>query len=198
MSWWSPTRGVEIAQTVFSGLFSPYQFNPFNLNPLLDILKSEIDFEALKTPAAVRLLISATRVSDGSLRIFRNADLSADAVMASACLPELFHAVHIDGESYWDGGYVANPALEPLINETDANDLLLVQLNPPRRARVNGFDLAFLEAGDGAPLVFVHGALCDARYWTPQLHHFGKTRRAIALSSAVALPFIAGPRGALR
>jgi NTE family protein len=133
--WWSPTRSVEIAQTVFSGLFSPYQFNPFNLNPLLDILKSEIDFEALKTPTAVRLLISATRVSDGSLRIFRNADLSADAVMASACLPELFHAVHIDGESYWDGGYVANPALEPLINETDANDLLLVQLNPPRRAR---------------------------------------------------------------
>lgn len=133
--WWSPARGVEIAQTVFSGLFSPYQFNPFNLNPLLDILKSEIDFEALKKPDAVRLLISATRVSDGSLRIFRNNDLSADAVMASACLPELFHAVSIDGESYWDGGYIANPALEPLINETDANDLLLVQLNPPRRAR---------------------------------------------------------------
>ena len=64
-----------------------------------------------------------------------NEDISADAVMASACLPELFHAVTIDGESYWDGGYVANPALEPLINETDANDLLLVQLNPPRRAR---------------------------------------------------------------
>ena len=136
--WWSPTVGVEIAQTVFSGLFSPYQFNPFNLNPLLDILKAEIDFEALKTPGAIRLLISATRVSDGSLRIFRNEDISADAVMASACLPELFHAVTIDGESYWDGGYTANPALEPLINETDANDLLLVQLNPPRRARNPG------------------------------------------------------------
>jgi len=133
--WWSPARSVEIAQTVFSGLFSPYQFNPFNLNPLLDILRAEIDFEALKKPGAVKLLISATRVSDGSLRIFRNDDMSADAVMASACLPELFHAVRIDGESYWDGGYVANPALEPLINETDANDLLLVQLNPPRRAR---------------------------------------------------------------
>jgi NTE family protein len=132
--WWSPMRSIEIAQTVFSGLFSPYQFNPFNLNPLLDILKAEIDFDALKTEQALRLLISATRVSDGSLRVFRNAELSADAVMASACLPELFHAVHIDGESYWDGGYVANPALEPLINETDANDLLLVQLNPPRRA----------------------------------------------------------------
>ena len=133
--WWSPTLGVEIAQNVFSGLFSPYQFNPFNLNPLLDILKAEIDFDALKTDHAVRLLVSATRVSDGGLRIFRNDDLSADAVMASACLPELFHAVTIDGESYWDGGYIANPALEPLINETDANDLLLVQLNPPRRAR---------------------------------------------------------------
>jgi NTE family protein len=133
--WWSPAVGVQIAQTVFSGLFSPYQFNPFNLNPLLDILRAEIDFEALKKPEALRLLISATRVSDGALRIFRNADISADAVMASACLPELFHAVTIDGESYWDGGYIANPALEPLINETDANDLLLVQLNPPRRAR---------------------------------------------------------------
>ena len=134
-SWWSPTRGVEIAQTVFSGLFSPYQFNPFNINPLLDILKSEVDFDALKTEQAVSLIISATRVSDGSLRIFRNSDISAEAVMASACLPELFHAVHIDGESYWDGGYIANPALEPLINETSANDLLLVQLNPPRRTR---------------------------------------------------------------
>ena len=133
--WWSPTVGLEVSQTVFSGLFSPYQFNPLNLNPLLDILKSEIDFEALKRPEAVRLLISTTRVSDGSLRIFRNEDISADAVMASACLPELFHAVTIDGESYWDGGYTANPALEPLINETDANDLLLVQLNPPRRAQ---------------------------------------------------------------
>ena len=133
--WWSPALGVEIAQNVFSGLFSPYQFNPFNLNPLLDILNAEIDFDALKTKQALRLLISATRVSDGGMRIFRNDDLSADAVMASACLPELFHAVTIDGESYWDGGYIANPALEPLINETDANDLLLVQLNPPRRAR---------------------------------------------------------------
>jgi len=133
--WWSPTRSVEIAQTVFSGLFSPYQFNPLNLNPLLDILSAEIDFDALKKPEAVRLLVSATRVSDGALRIFRNGYISADAVMASACLPELFHAVKIEGESYWDGGYMANPALEPLINETDANDLLLVQLNPPRRGR---------------------------------------------------------------
>ncbi len=133
--WLSPARSVEIAQTVFSGLFSPYQFNPFNLNPLLDILRAEIDFDALKKPEAVKLLVSATRVSDGSLRIFRNKDISADAVMASACLPELFHAVTIDGENYWDGGYTANPALEPLINETDANDLLLVQLNPPRRGR---------------------------------------------------------------
>ena len=67
-----------------------------------------------------------------------------------------------------------------------------------RRLPVANRDAAFLDEGAGAPLLFIHGALCDARYWTPQLHHFGKTRRAIALSSAVALPFIAGPRGALR
>ncbi len=131
--WWSPAIGMQITQAIFSGLFSPYQFNPFNLNPLLDIIRDSVDFDALRRTRDIKLMISTTRVSDGGLRIFRNHELSADVVMASACLPELFHAVEIEGESYWDGGYVANPAFEPLIAETEADDLLLIQLNPPRR-----------------------------------------------------------------
>jgi len=133
--WWSPTVGLEVSQTVFSGLFSPYQFNPLNFNPLLSLLDDLVDFDAIRRSDRIKLLVSATRVSDGALRLFRNCDISAKAVMASACLPELFHAVQIDGESYWDGGYIANPALEPLIKESAANDLLLVQLNPPTRAQ---------------------------------------------------------------
>ena len=134
--WLSPTAGLEAASKVFAELFSPYQFNPLNLNPLLDILREMVDFEALRRTDKLKLFISATRVADGELRLFRNAELSAEAVMASACLPELFQAVEIDGVAYWDGGYVANPALEPLIAETYADDLLLIQLNPRARAEL--------------------------------------------------------------
>lgn len=133
--WWSPTVGLEVSQTVFSGLFSPYQFNPLNFNPLLSLLDDLVDFDAIRQSDKIKLLVSATRVSNGELRLFRNCDISAKAIMASACLPELFHAVKIDDDSYWDGGYIANPALEPLIKESVANDLLLVQLNPPTRAQ---------------------------------------------------------------
>ncbi|PPD44741.1 MAG: patatin [Methylocystis sp.] len=129
----SPDFGRRVAESLFSGLFSPYQFNPLNWNPLLDILRDMVDFEALKATDRIKLFISATRVADGELKLFRNKDLSAEAIMASACLPELFQAVKIGGTAYWDGGYVANPALEPLIAETKSDDLLLIQLNPTSR-----------------------------------------------------------------
>ena len=114
---------------------SPYQFNPFDLNPLRRALAEEVDFERLRADAPVRLLVAATRVSDGSLKLFRNEDLSVDAVLASACLPLIHHSVEIDGEAYWDGGYVANPPLIPLVSETKALEILVVQVTPNRSAR---------------------------------------------------------------
>lgn len=113
-----------------SRVLSPYQLNPFNLNPLREALEEAVDFAALRQKSPRKLFISATRVSDGTVRIFREHEVSVDVVLASACLPMLHQAVEIDGESYWDGGYGANPPLLPLIEENDAERLLLVQLIP--------------------------------------------------------------------
>jgi NTE family protein len=110
-------------------LFSPYQFNPLGLNPLRELLAEQIDFEALRSRSAVRLFIAATHANSGRLRLFGNDELSLDALLASACLPTLHHAVTIDGEPYWDGGYSANPALFPLAR-SGVRDLLVVTLMP--------------------------------------------------------------------
>ncbi len=113
--------------------FSPYQLNPLNLNPLRDILRETVDFDRVRDCHKVGLFIAATHVCSGRLRIFRQAELTVDMVLASACLPLLFQAVEIDGEAYWDGGYAGNPSLLPLIIESPADDLLLVQINPTLR-----------------------------------------------------------------
>jgi NTE family protein len=128
--WIAPLQ--QFGQALGSQL-SPYQLNPLNLNPLRDILTDTVDFEAVRACDRTQLFIAATQVSTGELRIFRQIELTVDMVLASACLPLLFQAVEIDGEAYWDGGYAGNPALLPLIAETDADDLLLVQINPTRR-----------------------------------------------------------------
>ena len=112
---------------------SPSQANPLNLNPLRDLLAAAIDFERVRACDKVQLFVSATNVRTGRLREFRQFELSADAVMASACLPQVFRPVEIDGEDYWDGGYVGNPSLLPLVAESPAHDLMLVQINPSRR-----------------------------------------------------------------
>ena len=120
--------GVEaLAQAL-----SPYQFNPFDLNPLRRALESEIDFEHLRNAHTPRLLIATTRVSDGALRIFRNEELTVDTILASACLPLIHRTVEIEGEGYWDGGYSANPPLVQLVHESDALDILVVQVTPTR------------------------------------------------------------------
>ena len=111
---------------------SPYQFNPFDLNPLRQALEALVDFDRLRHVSAPRLLIAATRVSTASLRIFRNEEITPAAILASACLPLLHQSVEIDGELYWDGGYVANPPLTPLVMETNAADVLIIQIAPTR------------------------------------------------------------------
>lgn len=124
-----------------SKIFSPYELNPLNINPLRDVLAQTIDFDKLHESLACKLFIAATNVGNGRLRVFSNKDVSIDAVLASACLPFLFQAVEIEGQHYWDGGYIGNPPLFPLINETKSPDILIVQINPvnidrmPKNAR---------------------------------------------------------------
>jgi NTE family protein len=113
---------------------SPYDLNPLNINPLRDLIERFVDFEAVRACEEVSLFISATNVHTGRLRIFPQEKISADVVMASACLPFLFRAVEIDGVPYWDGGYMGNPAIFPFFGATDTEDVLIVQINPVERA----------------------------------------------------------------
>ena len=110
--------------------FSPEQLNPFDLNPLRQILSKQVDFERLRAHSPVKLFVSATHANSGKLRLFRAEELTPDAVLASACLPTMHRSVVIDGEPYWDGGYAANPAVFPLFHECRARDILLVMLAP--------------------------------------------------------------------
>ena len=113
---------------------SPYLLNPFNLNPLRELLVKEVDFKRVRACNSVRLYIAATNVHSGEARVFTNGDITVDAVMASACLPHMFQAVEIDGIPYWDGGFSGNPPLEPFLKHCSSQDVLLVQINPRRRA----------------------------------------------------------------
>jgi NTE family protein len=116
--------------------FSPYEFNPFDMNPLRDIVVEFFNFDVINKADTPKLFLSATNVRTGRPKVFRQPEISADATMASACLPFLFRAVEIDGEAYWDGGYMGNPPLFPLIDETDARDIVIVQINPFTRSDV--------------------------------------------------------------
>jgi NTE family protein len=111
-------------------VLSPYEFNPLNLNPLKTVLMDTVDFDALKTCTTTTLRLCATSVRTGKPRIFANAEISPEAVMASACLPLLFQAVEVDGEHYWDGGFIGNPAIYPLIYDAGSRDILIVHINP--------------------------------------------------------------------
>jgi NTE family protein len=125
-----------VAFDLVTRLLSPYQFNPWRYNPLRDVLVASVDFEQLRQRCAVRLFLSATNVRTGKIKVFEEHEISADAVLASACLPFLFHAVEIDGEAYWDGGYMGNPAIFPLIYGCRSPDIVVVHINPICRGDV--------------------------------------------------------------
>ena len=122
-------------------LFSPYELNPFDVNPLRDLLVAQVDFARVNAPGGIVTHINATNVRTGLPRVFDTGELTADTVLASACLPQMYKAVEIGGEAYWDGGFSANPALFPLVTNTASPDILIVQINPfhrkalPRTAR---------------------------------------------------------------
>lgn len=122
--------GAKSFMSLIGQMFSPAQTNPLGINPLLSLLKREVDFDLLAAYTDTRAFVCATNVNTGRGEIFAGKRLSADAVMASACLPMLFQTVVIDGQPYWDGGYSGNPAIYPLIYDTASSDVLLVQINP--------------------------------------------------------------------
>jgi NTE family protein len=128
----TPLEGTPV-QAWFNALsryFSPYDVNPLNINPLRDLIERFVDFETLRADTDLQLFISATNVQTGRVRIFPREKITADAVMASACLPLLFRAVEIDGVPYWDGGYLGNPVIFPFFRATATEDVLVVQINP--------------------------------------------------------------------
>jgi NTE family protein len=131
--WSLDTSPGYLFMDLMTRVLSPYDLNPFGLNPLRNILAENIDFERLPR-SPILLFITATNVRTGRGRIFRNAEITADVLLASACLPTMFRAVEIDGEAYWDGGYAGNPTITPLVRESDAHDTIIVQINPRERA----------------------------------------------------------------
>ncbi|HEX2479730.1 MAG TPA: patatin-like phospholipase family protein [Geminicoccaceae bacterium] len=134
----SPLRAgglTQMAADFAAQYLSPYQLNPLGANPLRAVLERLVDFERLRAADTPRLFIAATSVATACARIFRNPELSVDAVLASACLPQVHPAITIDGEPYWDGGFSANPPLVALVEGSPARDLVLVQINPLRAER---------------------------------------------------------------
>ncbi len=128
----TPLEGTPVQAwfDTLSRYFSPYDVNPLNINPLKDLIERFVDFDALRANAALQIFISATNVQTGRVRVFPREKITADAVMASACLPHLFRAVEIDGVPYWDGGYLGNPVIFPFFRSTATEDVLVVQINP--------------------------------------------------------------------
>jgi len=130
--WTLDTSPAYLAMDLMSRVLSPYSLNPFGLNPISSILSESIDFAHL-AESPIKLFITATNVHTGRGRIFRNPEITADVLLASACLPTMFQAIEIDGEPYWDGGFAGNPTITPLVRESDAHDTILIQINPRER-----------------------------------------------------------------
>jgi NTE family protein len=115
---------------LLSRVASPYDINPFQLNPLRDLVKRLVDFDRVRACNGLQVFISATNVETGRAKVFHRHELTADHVMASACLPDMYQAVEIEGCVYWDGGYMGNPPLWPLFDHANSHDVVLVQINP--------------------------------------------------------------------
>ncbi|MEM7743755.1 MAG: patatin-like phospholipase family protein [Pseudomonadota bacterium] len=123
-------------QDTLSRTLSPYDWNPLNINPLRDMLLDMIDFDAVCKECEPHLFISATNVRSGKIKVFEDDDLSVDMILASACLPNLFQAVEVNGEFYWDGGFMGNPALYPLFYNSTSDDVVIIHVNPIERPDV--------------------------------------------------------------
>ncbi len=133
-NWSLDTSPTYLFFDVLTRFSSPYDFNPFDINPLRDVVKQQVDFDAVCAVKDIKIFVAATNVHSGKIRVFDHEDINLDAVMASACLPHVFKAVEIDGVPYWDGGYMGNPPLFPLFYNSSASDTIIIQINPIERA----------------------------------------------------------------
>ncbi len=170
------------AAMAFASITSPYEFNPFDINPLRDALDNAIDFEAVHE-APLDLFLSATNVETGRVKVFSDGEITRDAVLASACLPQTFQAVEIDGSAYWDGGYLGNPSLFPLVYAKAPLDVLLVLLNPisrlgvPKRAaeitdRINEISFNAALVGELRAIAFVQRLLDEGMLKEPMMNKY--------------------------
>jgi NTE family protein len=134
----NPDYGLEhspgyLFVDILTRFMSPYQLNPFDCSPMKDLLNEVVDFERVRRQQTIKLFLCATNVRSGKLKVFSNKELTADHVLASACLPFIMRAPEIDGENYWDGGFMGNPAIYPVIYDCDARDIILIHLTPTER-----------------------------------------------------------------
>lgn len=171
---------------LMSRIFSPYETNPLNLNPMRDIIDELLDHEAVHECSLIKLFISATHVASGQARVFECHEMSTDVLLASACIPFLFQAVEVQGQHYWDGGYMGNPSIWPLIYHCESEDVVLVQINPihdnqlPRSAneiinRMNEISfnsalIAEMRAIDFVSKLIREGSLETKRYKDMRMH----------------------------
>ena len=144
--WTLDTSPLYLAFDLMARVFSPYDLNPRGVNPLTGILADCIDFKRVAR-APIKLFVTGTNVRTGRGRVFRNAELTPDVLLASACLPTMFQAIEIDGEAYWDGGFAGNPTITPLIRECASSDTILIQVNPVSRQRYSGANPTTVRAG---------------------------------------------------
>jgi NTE family protein len=186
---WPGSRWIDAWTDAISGVLSPYEFNPLNVNPLRAHLVATVDFERLRASDDLKLFVAATNIRTGRGEIFRRNILTADHVMASACLPQLFQAVIIDGQAYWDGGFAGNPPLWPLFYETQCRDAIIIQINPVERDEIpktpseindrvneitfNASLLAELRAADFVARLIKSGILKSDQYRLEFLHRIG-------------------------
>jgi NTE family protein len=137
----NPAFGLEhspgyLFVDMISRFMSPYQLNPFDINPMRDLLDEVVNFERVRQQQAIKLYLCATAVRTGKIAVFTNKEITADHLLASACMPFRMRAPEIRGEHYWDGGFMGNPAIFPVIYGCDSCDILLVRLTPTKRAEL--------------------------------------------------------------
>ena len=189
----------------WASAMSPYQSNPFDINPLRSFLEKQIDFERLKDLQSIKVFVVATRVSTGKAEVFSGKRLTPDAVMASACLPTVFKAVEIEGDHFWDGGYSGNPAIHPLIYNCSGRDIVLVQINPIKRDKLpttnaqimdrinevtfNAGLIAEMRAIDFVKRLLAEGRLDPAHYKDVLMHRIdgGEALEAFAASTKASI-----------
>lgn len=200
---WAAESYLALWADVAAKFASPYDFNPLNINPLKDVLNELVDFERVRACDKMQIFIAATNVETGRVRVFERQELTADHVMASACLPQLFQAVEIDGAPYWDGGYTGNPALFPLFGVEDTRDIVIVQTHPIERrgmprsatditARINEINfnanlLSELRAIDFVARLMDESRLPEGRYRKMLVHNVSEGQALTPLGVGVDL-----------